>query len=198
MKRRWNLNIHYNRLILEAAPPRGRALDIGCGEGLLAHDLAAQGLDVVGIDPHAPSIDRAASPPADAGGPEFICTDMFEHSFGPASFDLVCASAMLHHVDAVRALRCMKELVRPGGVIAVVGFAQASTLRDRALAVVGAALKRLHVLRGDYWEHESPVCWPPPLTTREMRSLAATELPGSTFRPLMSGRFALVWRAAPR
>jgi len=36
------------------------------------------------------------------------------------SSDMVAASAMLHHVDAITGLRRIKEL---GGVVAVVGFA---------------------------------------------------------------------------
>ena len=50
-----------NRAVLDAVlehRPR-RVLDVGCGEGWLAHELAAHGLDVVGFDASAPLIDRA-------------------------------------------------------------------------------------------------------------------------------------------
>jgi len=37
--RRWNHNIHYHRRILGAIPENAqRALDVGCGEGMLARD----------------------------------------------------------------------------------------------------------------------------------------------------------------
>jgi 2-polyprenyl-3-methyl-5-hydroxy-6-metoxy-1,4-benzoquinol methylase len=42
-----------------AALPRGRLLDVGCGEGWLARELADRGFDVVGIDGSAPLIERA-------------------------------------------------------------------------------------------------------------------------------------------
>jgi len=89
----------------------------------------------------------------------------------------------------------MKELVRPGGVVAVVGFAQPSTVEDRVLMLAGAAVKTVHRFRRSYWEHNAPVCWPPPLTTGQMRAIANDEIPGATFRPLMSNRFSLIWKA---
>ncbi len=193
---RWNLNIHYHRILLEAMPPDARtALDIGCGDGLLSFDLADQGLDVVGIDLHAASIERARADPRATHHTEFVCGDVFTHPFDPASFDLVAASAMLHHVDARKGLRRMRQLVRPGGVIAVVGFAQPDGMRDRALALAGAAVKRAGQVRRRYWEHNAPIAWPPPLTTGQMQELGCDELPGATFRHLMSNRFSLVWTA---
>ena len=194
--RRWNLNIHYHRVFVDAIPVGARrALDVGCGDGLLSFDLADRGLEVVGIDPHAPSIERARSDPRANGRTEFVCGDVFELDLQPASFDLVAASAMLHHVDAPACLRRLKELVRPGGVVAVVGFANPDGLKDRLLAVAGAATRQLRVMRGEYWEHRAPILWPPPMTTSQMRELGSTELPGSAFRHLMSNRCSLVWSA---
>ena len=39
----WNHNVHYLPVILAAVPPGcGAALDVGCGDGLLARRLAAR------------------------------------------------------------------------------------------------------------------------------------------------------------
>lgn len=193
---RWNLNIHYHRVVLDVVPSGGgRALDVGCGDGLLAFDLARVGMEVVGIDSHLPSIDRAAADPLAGERTTFVCGDVFTHLFEPGSFDLVASSAMLHHVDARAGLRRMRELVRPRGVVAVVGFARPARPIDHVLAVAGAAFRRFHVARGTYWEHNAPISRPPPLTTNEMATLGANELPGSVFRPLMSNRFSLIWQA---
>ncbi len=197
--RRWNLNIHYHRVFLDVVPAGARtALDVGCGDGLLSFELAGRGLDVVGIDPDGPSIERARSDPRSNERTKFFEVDVFEFDLPPASYDLVVANAMLHHVDATAGLRRLRELVKPGGVVAVVGFANADGVKDQVLAVAGATARKLRELRGDYWEHNAPILWPPPMTTSEMRELGRAELPGSTFRRLMSNRFSLVWRAPGR
>lgn len=192
----WNLNIHNHRVILDVAPTgHAEALDVGCGEGLLTFDLAARGMNVVGIDIDGPSIERAMKHPRANGQTQFLCADVFTYPFELESFDLVASSAMLHHVDARDGLRRMKELVRPGGVLAIVGFARPSRPADHALAVAGSVLKKTKQIRGAYWEHEAPVRWPPPLTISEMRELVANELPGSSFRGRLSHRYAVVWNA---
>ena len=191
---RWNLNIHYHRRILDAVPSGATtALDIGSGDGLLAFDLAARGLAVVGIDPDEASIQRARSDPQCSDRTSFLHGDVFTHPFEPGSFDLVASSAMLHHVDATDGLRRMTELVRPGGVVALVGFANPSDLVDWTLIVAGFLLTRTRAALGRYWEHHAPVRWPPPLTTREMRLLAAQEMPGATFERGMAHRYSIVW-----
>lgn len=193
---RWNLNIHYHRLFLKAIPAGAMtALDVGCGDGLLTFDLAERGLHVTGVDPHVASIERARSDPRATDRTTFICGDVFTTDLQPASFDLVAASAVLHHIDARAGLRRMRHLVRPGGVVAVVGFGRPDGVKDRLLEVAGAGTKRLRVVRRQYWEHNAPISWPPPFTTGQMCELGREELPGASFRRLMSNRFSLVWTA---
>jgi 2-polyprenyl-3-methyl-5-hydroxy-6-metoxy-1,4-benzoquinol methylase len=192
---RWNLNIHYHRVVLDAVPAgAANALDIGCGDGLLSFDLARLGLDVVGIDPDAPSIDRAREDPCASERTSFVCADVFTHPFEPSSFDVVAANAMLHHVDAQAGLRRMRELVRPGGVV-VVGFATPSSPADLALIATGLAYTRIQYLRGRYWDHDAPMCWPPPRSINKMRTLVEPELPGARFRRGMHHRYSAVWTA---
>ena len=116
----------------------------------------------------------------------FICGDVFTTDLQPASFDLVAASAVLHHIDARAGLRRMRHLVRPGGVVAVVGFGRPTESRDRLLEVAGAGTKQLRVVRRQYWEHNAPISWPPPFTTGQMCELGREELHGASFRRLMS------------
>ncbi len=55
---RRNHNIEYQRLILDRIPPNTtRALDVGCGEGMLTRALRQRIPDVVGIDQDGPSLD---------------------------------------------------------------------------------------------------------------------------------------------
>lgn len=100
---------------------------------------------------------------------------------------------MLHHVDAVEGLRRMTELVRPGGVVAVVGFAKPSGPIDWALIVAGFFVTKARALTGRYWEHHAPVRCPPPLTIDEMRTLAESVMPGATFKRRMAHRYSIHW-----
>jgi 2-polyprenyl-3-methyl-5-hydroxy-6-metoxy-1,4-benzoquinol methylase len=192
---RWNLNVHYHQVLLDAIPDgAATALDVGSGNGLLSFDLARRGLTVTGIDPDVPSVERALADPARPARTHFIAADVFSHPFG-SSFDLVASSAMLHHVDAGRALRRMRELVRPGGVVAIVGFALPSDLADRVLIGAGFLFTSARKLTGRYWEHDAPKTWPPPCTVDEMRSLAESELPGAAVHRRMAHRYSIVWHA---
>ena len=191
---RWNLNIHYHRIVLEAIPAEARtALDVGCGDGLLTFDFADRGLDVIGLDPDDASVRRATSDQRAGDRTRFVVGDLFSFPLELGSFDVVASVAMLHHVDAEAGVRRMRELVRPGGVLAIVGFARPSGVRDRARAVAGLVLKRAVQLRGRYWEHRAPVVWPPPLSSKEMADLVERELPGSSFRNVLSNRYIAIW-----
>jgi hypothetical protein len=75
---------------------------------VLTFDLAERGLRVIGVDPHRASIERAKSDPRATDGTEFICGDVFTTNLQPASFDLVAASAVLHHIDARARLRRLR------------------------------------------------------------------------------------------
>jgi 16S rRNA A1518/A1519 N6-dimethyltransferase RsmA/KsgA/DIM1 with predicted DNA glycosylase/AP lyase activity len=47
----WNHNVHYQPVILNAVPDGcGAALEVGCGDGLLARRLAARAAEVTAID----------------------------------------------------------------------------------------------------------------------------------------------------
>lgn len=193
---RWNLNIHYHHVALDAvSATASNALDVGCGNGLLSFELAGRNLEVVGIDPDAGSVERARADRGASDRTTFVCGDVFTHPFELASFDVVASSAMLHHVDAEDGLRRMRELVRPGGVLAIVGFAMPSGPTDFALIAAGFGFKKSRELRGHYWEHDAPVSWPPPLSIDEMRALVEQELPGACFRRRMAHRYSIVWSA---
>jgi SAM-dependent methyltransferase len=191
---RWNLNVHYHRRVLDAVPDGAKnALDIGSGDGLLAFDLADRGLEVVGIDSDEASIERARSDHRCSDRTAFLLGDVLTYPFEPGTFDVVAASAMLHHVDAIQGLRRMAELVRPGGVVALVGFANPSDIADWTLVLAGFLLTRAQGALGRHWHHHAPMQWPPPLSMREMRTITEEVMPEATFKRGMAHRYSIVW-----
>lgn len=191
MADRWNHNIHLHRVVLDAVPAGARrALDVGCGEGMLARELAERVPEVVGIDLDEPSVRLARE---HGGLPTYVHGDVLVHPFEPASFDVVASVAALHHLDARAGLRRFAELVRPGGVVAVVGLARSELPKDLPWELAGAVTTRAIKLRRTYWEHSAPTVWPPPETYQGMRAIVEEELPGATFRRHVLWRYWLRW-----
>ena len=189
---RWNHNIHYHPLVL-AAVPEGcdRALDVGCGEGILARELSISARHVTGIDLDEPSI-RLAREQDPTGAIEFLHGDFLTYPF-EGSFDFVASVAALHHMDPSRALAKMGALLRPGGTLAVVGLARSRYPADLAPDTAGSVVHLAHKATRTYWEHSAPVVWPPPETYRAMRRLAGEILPGVRYRRHLLYRYSLIW-----
>ena len=107
------------QLILELVglPAGRRALDVGCGDGLLAATLAGSGAVVTGID-NDPRMLTAGRIRAQRVGlaMEFVKGDIHRLPFGDATFDVVIAVAVLCFVsDAERVAREMARVLKPGG-----------------------------------------------------------------------------------
>ncbi|MBB5937177.1 class I SAM-dependent methyltransferase [Streptomyces zagrosensis] len=190
--RRWNHNIHYHPRILRAVPDDAeRALDVGCGEGMLARALQRTVPHVTAIDLDAPSIDEGR---AYADDVDYVHGDFLTHPFEPASFDVIASVATLHHLDAATGLARMRDLLRPGGVLAIVGLARMTMPHDLPRIVAGVAVDTVHRATKGTWQHPSPIVWPPPLTYPQMRALAADMLPGSLYRYHLLWRYSIIWR----
>jgi ubiquinone/menaquinone biosynthesis C-methylase UbiE len=93
-------------------------LDVGCGPGTITADLAGRLAPgrVCGIDPSA---DVVAAAEREHAGIEFATGDVYTMAFDDASWDIVHAHQVLQHLpDPVTALKEMRRVVRPGGIVA--------------------------------------------------------------------------------
>ncbi|MEU6859379.1 class I SAM-dependent methyltransferase [Glycomyces sp. NPDC046736] len=101
-----------------------RILDIGCGPGTITADLAAivKSGNVIGADHVADILPKAAEEAARRGlsNVTFEQADVHRLRFEDDTFDVAHAHQVLQHVgDPVAALRELRRVVRPGGLIAV-------------------------------------------------------------------------------
>jgi len=189
----WNVNIHYDARLAACVPASATAvLDVGCGDGFLAARLAWRVPHVVAIDVDAPVLGRARARFPDA--PVSWCHgDILTHPLRPGSFDAVLSNAMFHHLPDTRAaLRQLSQLVRPGGMLAIVGFPR-TEWRDLPWAVTTGLLRGVAIRVRRKWPHTAPTAWPPRDSIRELRQAAREVLPGSHVRLLLLGRYLLTW-----
>lgn len=110
------------RFLDRAAALGPRALELGCGYGDLALDLAARGLDVTAIDLSAERI-AAARARAPAGNPEFLAGDLNLMRLPDGPFDVVVAHDALHHLVSLdHVLAEVGRCLSPGGALLVYDF----------------------------------------------------------------------------
>jgi 2-polyprenyl-6-hydroxyphenyl methylase/3-demethylubiquinone-9 3-methyltransferase len=133
------------------APLAGkRALDVGCGAGLLAEPLARLGAAVTGLDA-APENAAVAQAHADAGGLAIDYRAGSVEDLGDETFDLVTCLEVIEHVgDRNAFVRGLAGAVAPGGLLIL------STPNRTALsrvALVGAAEATGMIPRGTHdWD----------------------------------------------
>jgi 2-polyprenyl-3-methyl-5-hydroxy-6-metoxy-1,4-benzoquinol methylase len=150
------------------------------------------------IIPHVTAIDldEASIEPARRDGDasiDYVVGDVLTHPFEPASFDFIASVAALHHIGAAEGLTRMADLLRPGGVLAVVGLASSRHPKDLAYDLAAVLGTRFHRLTKTYWQHSAPIVWPPPETYGQVRSIAQRLLPGVDYRRRLLWRYTLVW-----
>lgn len=117
-----------NEVVVELATslPRGRAVDLGCGEGRNAIWLATRGWRVQGVDFSAVALEKAAATAADAPAAvrerlSWTCGDVLDAPL-PQGLDL--ALIVYLHLPAgerARLLRRVQDALAPGGALLMLG-----------------------------------------------------------------------------
>jgi 2-polyprenyl-6-hydroxyphenyl methylase/3-demethylubiquinone-9 3-methyltransferase len=102
------------------APLAGqRALDVGCGGGILADAMARKGASVLGVDLSTKALKVAQLHALEAQTPNVAYREVAAEALAaeaPGSFDVVTCMEMLEHVpDPASVVRACATLVKPGG-----------------------------------------------------------------------------------
>lgn len=167
-------------LDLLALPQGARILDVGCGPGRHAVELAKAGLDVVGVDVSRRFLEIAAQHCRDAG----VMASFFEVDARQMPFDdefdaaiSLCQGGFgLMGGDDSVVLRRIAEAVKPRARVVVTAFSavfEASHRRDDATFDVDAGVvhERATIKDEAGAEHEADL-WTSVYTPRELRLLA--------------------------
>jgi SAM-dependent methyltransferase len=194
----WNHNVHYHPLLLGAVPePCRKALDIGCGEGLLVRRLARRAGRVTGVDVSGEMLRLARERSAGLDNVTFVEADLLDgeqEPLGPGEYDFVSAVASIHHIPFAPALRAIERLLAPGGRTVIVGLARNASPLDWVLGAAGIPAARWLARRngGEINPAGMPIRMPA-MSWGEIRREAHRLLPGCRFRRHLLWRYSLTW-----
>lgn len=200
----WTANNHYHEFLLKQVPTNcEEALEIGCGTGAFARQLAHRCGRVTALDssPEMIRVGRERSKQFD--NLQFELADAMTWDFPNSRFDFVCTIATLHHLDQRELLVKIKDSLKPRGVMVVLDLVQSSSVVERMLDVVG-----LGVSSGLRLIHNGRLQPPPEVrkaweqhgkhdhykTIEQVRALADEIMPGSSVKRHLLWRYTLVYQ----
>jgi SAM-dependent methyltransferase len=203
----WDQNAYYHRLLMRQLPsPCTRVLDVGCGAGAFAAELAKRAGHVDALDRSAAMIEAARQrTPANV---TCILGDIMRDPLPAERYDAIVSVTALHHLPLDDGLRRLSRALRPGGILAAVALPRVDLARELPVEilaasgyrVLGAAFAVLRASGRGGWcrlepSHATmPKVLDPPLTTRQVRQHATATLPGAQVRRLIFWRYLLLWQ----
>jgi 2-polyprenyl-3-methyl-5-hydroxy-6-metoxy-1,4-benzoquinol methylase len=193
----WNHNAAYHAWLTDiAARHRGHVLDVGCGEGLLVQRLASVSRSVVGVDSDPFSVSRAQERLQSTGNASVEVMSFENFDADQHAFDVITFVASIHHLPLRESLQKARQMLRPGGELAIVGTSANKTIADWTWAVLCTPAARV----GSWLHHETRnigVCVVDPRESlSEIRRVADDVLPGAVIRRGTYYRYRLLWRNA--
>lgn len=132
-----HIDVHFHKATEDLRPLAGRrALDAGCGAGLLCEPLARMGADVTGIDAAQENIAAAKVHAAGSGLIiDYRCGEI--GALGLSGYDLVCSMEVIEHVaDKPAFIAALAGAMKPEGLMVL--STPNRTARSRLLLVEGA------------------------------------------------------------
>ena len=200
----WTANNHYHDFLLKHVPVNcGNALEVGCGTGAFARQLAGRCEHVIGIDLSAEMIRVARSRSSRFENLEFELADAMSWKFPQSHFDFICSIATLHHLEQHELLPKIKEALKPGGVFVLLDLVASSGLAERMMDVIGfgvsSGLRLIHngrlqpppEVRKAWEQHGKHDHYS---TLKQMRALADEILPGASVKRHLLWRYTLAYR----
>lgn len=113
-----SIHEEYKQFIFQHSK-NAKTVEIGCGAGSYAIDLAQNGAEIVrAIDISTAAIEIASSEAKNKGIGDNLFFEVMnaeELTFNDSSVDLICGGAILHHLDIEKAMQSMTRVLQPNG-----------------------------------------------------------------------------------
>src|SRR5437773_3497886 len=112
-KLRWARRVRMLSSHLKLGMP---VLELGCGTGTFARELARSGANVVAMDV-SPELLEIANANCSAPNIQYQIQNAYALSYPEGAFDSIVGSSVLHHLEIEAAIRDMYRVLKPGGTI---------------------------------------------------------------------------------
>lgn len=189
------------RFALAQVPPHAkRALDVGCGDGLLTRALADRGLTTVGVDISPGMIDLAQRRSGANPRLDYRVADVMSDHWASTTYDFVVSISMAHHVPLRQLVPRLVHVVAPRGTLVIQDVTTRRGIRGLPLNGVAWLLRRAARLRGGdethrliaelYRDHGAGEEY---LATSDVAPTYAQLLPGATVSLHLEWRYTVVW-----
>lgn len=199
----WTANNHYHNFLLKHVPANcENALEIGCGTGAFARQLAERCKRVIGLDLSTEMIRVARARSGRFQNLEFQVADAMTWNFPQSHFDFICSIATLHHLEQRELLLKIRDALKPRGVLVVLDLVQSDSPVERMFDVIGlgvsSGLRLIHngrlqpppEVRKAWEQHGKHDSYS---TVSQLRALAGKILPGARVKRHLLWRYTLVY-----
>ncbi|MER8032411.1 class I SAM-dependent methyltransferase [Streptomyces bauhiniae] len=139
-------------------------------------------------------IARARDQAGELPGLRFLAGDFLTAGLPAEGYDFICSVTTVHHMDFTGALLRMRELLRPGGTLVIVGLAREQSAGEWAAFLAAAPVMRVtKAVRRATTPEGMPVA-EADMSYGEVRRAARELLPGVRYRRHVLRRYSLIWR----
>lgn len=178
-------------------------LEVGCGFGAFTRLVAGRSCRVTAVDLSSQMIEVARERSADYSNLEFMLGDFLQLPFSADSYDCLVTIATLHHLPVGEALRKMKSVLRPGGMLILHDLLSDKSFVDKVLNIVKVPINRAVKFRrtGRLWmrpevrrawaEHGRHETY---LKAKDVLAMRDEHLPGGSVHNHFLWRYTVVWR----
>ncbi len=200
----WTANNHFHSFLLQHVPPScENALEIGCGTGAFARQLAGCSKRVIALDLSLEMIRVARERSRHLPQLEYHLADAMTWSFPQSHFGFICSIATLHHLDQRELLAKLKDALKPGGVLVILDLVTSKGLGERMMDAIAygvspilrlvknGRLRQSAEVRKAWEQHGQHDSY---LTVDEVHGLANEIFPGASVKRHLLWRYSLVYR----
>jgi SAM-dependent methyltransferase len=204
----WSANDYYQPYLLKHLPSHiEHALEIGCGTGAFARQLATRSTHVTALDLSPEKVRLAQQRSSTHPNIHFQVADVLDWPFPSAHYDCIASIATLHHLSLDIMLVHMRDALKPGGTLLILDLVRGNSIADIFSSLLAAplnfTLRSFHTqsltipaeVRTAWDEHGRTDTYP---TIDEVKRACAEIIPGAKVKKHLMWRYSIVWQKEGR